>query len=88
MKKHKTLLPCLFEVIREMRKKWVGKGRGKKMINCLVGVKMGGKRNGPGGIFRLTYFIFFQLKLGRKEENNTIKKIKPQNEPHFPSFYF
>ena len=39
MKKPKTLMPCLFEVIREMREKWVGKGRGKKMINCLVGVK-------------------------------------------------
>ena len=75
MKKPKTLMPCLFEVIREMREKWVGKGRGKKMINCLVGVKKEEKRNEPDGIFRLTYIFFFQSKLGRKEENGNIKKI-------------
>ena len=56
----------MFEVIREMREKWVGKGRGKKTINCLVGVKKEEKRNEADGIFRLTYIFFFSIEIGKK----------------------
>ena len=74
MKKPKTLMPCLFEVIREMREKWVGKGRGKKNDQLFSWGEKGGKRNGLDGIFHLIHHFFFQSKLGRKKENGTNKK--------------